>query len=80
MTISELIKVLNAKAGELGPNAEVRIEHIYDYHRDSSCGMVCGLAIGSRTERAPYFAGECLNSADRVKELDTYIEFSYRFG
>ena len=79
MTISELIKVLNAKAGELGPDAEVRIEHIYDC-RDNRCGMVFGLAIGSRTERAPEIQAECLNSADRVKELDKYIEFGYIGG
>ena len=79
MKISELIKMLNAKASELGPDAEVRIEHVYDYG-DNSCGMTFGLAVGSRTERAFGYAADRLNSADRVRELDTYIKFGYRGG
>lgn len=80
MTISELIKALNEKASEVGPDAEVRIERVYDYRSNDSLGATFGLAVGSRTERAFGYPADCLNSADRVKEMDRYIDFGYMGG
>ena len=77
MKIQKLIGILNEKAKKLGPDAEVRIERIFDRFRDDNYGLVFGLAVGAKREQAKGYEAGALNSADRVKELDRYIEFGY---
>lgn len=76
MKLQKLIEILNAKVQELGPDAEVKIEQIFD-NRSDNYGLMFGLAVGSRREVAERYEEGTTNSADRVKELDQYIELGY---
>lgn len=77
MKIQKLIEVLNEKAQALGPDVEVKIERVFDNLRDDNYGLVFGLAVGAKREQAKGYEVGALNSADRVKELDRYVEFGY---
>ena len=86
MRIHDLIAQLQAAEEELGQDAVVQIEQVFDREQDDSYGLVFGLAIGTHTdhcgevaerEQAPGYEQGVTRASRRIQELDRYQDLGY---